>query len=216
MTTMMTTTSASLAKSSHGFPFHPHPIQYTHNPTQAPRKLTTKRTRRKQPAYQGFIDNNNNKIRRATEIQTKTKTKPTPTVDPITPLLVWDGTQYQLDYNHNHRSISVWDRTTHTNIVYEEDDDDDTDDADYTYDDYEKCSAAYDYAYADSLNMNDPTFPITIQRVPPCCTISKVPPSRTTASHTTSHTANHTVRKPKQTRNDNNERNAQRSDTVHV
>ena len=23
------------------------------------------------------------------------------------PLLVWDGTQYQLDYNHNHRPISV-------------------------------------------------------------------------------------------------------------
>ena len=35
-----------------------------------------------------------------------------------------DGTQYQLDYNHNHRLVSVWDGTTHTDIVYEDDDDD--------------------------------------------------------------------------------------------
>ena len=30
------------------------------------------------------------------------------------PLLVWDSKQYQLDYNHNHRPISVWDGTTYT------------------------------------------------------------------------------------------------------
>jgi hypothetical protein len=33
------------------------------------------------------------------------------------PLLVWDGTKYQLDYNHNHRPIYVWDGTTYTDIV---------------------------------------------------------------------------------------------------
>ena len=55
------------------------------------------------------------------------------------PLRVWNGTQYQFDYNHNHCSICVWDGTTHTNIVYEDDDNDD--DANYTYDDYDKCGA---------------------------------------------------------------------------
>ena len=54
------------------------------------------------------------------------------------PLLVWDGTQYQLDYNHNHRPISVWDGTTHTDIVYG--------------DDYD-CHTDYDYAYSDSSKL---------------------------------------------------------------
>ena len=53
--------------------------------------------------------------------------------------------QYQLNYNHNHRPISVWDGTTHTDIVYNDDDDiDDDDDDDYTdyaYDDYDPCGA---------------------------------------------------------------------------
>ena len=40
------------------------------------------------------------------------------------PLLVWDSTQYQLDYNHNHRPISVWDGSTHTGIVYDDEYDD--------------------------------------------------------------------------------------------
>ena len=62
------------------------------------------------------------------------------------PLLVWDGTQYQLDYNHNYRSLFVRDGTTHTDILYDDDDDDD---------DYDKYGTAYDYAYGDSFNMND-------------------------------------------------------------
>ena len=69
------------------------------------------------------------------------------------PILVWDGTQYQLDCNHNHRPISVWGGTTHTNIMYDDDDDDDTNDA-YDYDNY---GTVYDYAYGDSFNMNDPS-----------------------------------------------------------
>ena len=56
------------------------------------------------------------------------------------PLLVWDGTQYQLDYNHNHRPISTWDGTTHTDIVYDDDDD---------------YNGTNDYAYGDPFNMND-------------------------------------------------------------
>ena len=60
--------------------------------------------------------------------------------------------EYQLDYNHNHRSTSVWDGTTHTDIVYD-DDNDDTNDA---YD-YDKYGTVYDYAYGDSFNMNDPS-----------------------------------------------------------
>ena len=71
------------------------------------------------------------------------------------PLLVWDGTQYQLDYNHNHRPISVQDGTTHTNIVYDDNDDDATND--YTYDDYDECGYTYDYAYGDFSNMNNPS-----------------------------------------------------------
>ena len=103
---------------------------YKHNPTQAPRKPTTKRTRTKQSAYRGF------------KTKTKTKTKPTHTVVPKAPLLVWDVTQYQLNYNHNYWPISVWDGTTHTDIVY--------------VDDYD-CRTDYDYAYGDSSNMNDPS-----------------------------------------------------------
>ena len=77
--------------------------------------------------------------RRRNTKRTKTKTKPTHTILPEAPLLVWDGTQYQLDYTHNHRpSVSVWDGTTHTDIVY---------------DDYDCCTD--DYAYGDSCNMND-------------------------------------------------------------
>ena len=93
---------------------------YTQNPTQAPRKPTTNRTRTKQTAYR--------------------RTKPTHTVVPKAPLLVWDGTQYQLDYSHNHRPISTWDGTTHTDIVYDDDDD---------------YNGTNDYAYGDPFNMND-------------------------------------------------------------
>ena len=53
-------------------------------------------------------------------------------------------TQYQLDYNHNHRPICVWNGTTHTDIVYDDDDD---------YD----CRTDHDYANGDSSNMNDPS-----------------------------------------------------------
>ena len=67
------------------------------------RRNTPAKTKRS--AYRGF----------------KTKTKPTHTILPEAPLLVWDGTQYQLDYTHNHRpSVSVWDGTTHTDIVYDD------------------------------------------------------------------------------------------------
>ena len=55
-------------------------------------------------------DNNNNNNRRHTApARTKQSRKPpnTHTVVPKAPLLVWDGTQYQLDYNHDHRPISV-------------------------------------------------------------------------------------------------------------
>ena len=160
-----------------------------HNPTQAPRKRTPKRTRTKQSAYrennnnrpndvdcfprqdkqpvppqdistdtlpsliesptdkhtETNTDNNNNK-RRATPARTKRsahreiKTKPTHTVVPTAPLLVWDGTQYQLDYNHDHRPISTWDGTTHTDIVYDGDED---------------YNGTNDYAYGDPFNMND-------------------------------------------------------------
>ena len=111
---------------------------YTHNPTQAPCKLPTQRTRTKQS------DNNNN-IRRATPARTKQtayrRTKPpTHTVVPQAPLLVWDGTQYQLDYNDDHRPISTWDGTTHTDIMYDDDDD---------------YNGTNDYAYGDPFNMND-------------------------------------------------------------
>ena len=51
-------------------------------------------------------------------------------------------TQYQLDYNHDHRPISVWDGTTHTDI---------------TYDDNDEYRTHFDYAYGDSFNMNDPS-----------------------------------------------------------
>ena len=67
------------------------------------------------------------------------------------PLLVWDGTQYQLDYNHNHRPISVWDGATHTDIVYDDDDD---------YDG----RTDYDYAYGDSFNMNDPSVRLQFEK----------------------------------------------------
>ena len=79
-------------------------------------------------------DNNNNNIRRAKPARTKQSAYRT--VIPKVPLLVWDGTQYQLDYNHNHRPISTWNGTTHTDIVYD--------------DDYD-CCTDYDYAYGDSL-----------------------------------------------------------------
>ena len=62
--------------------------------------------------------------------------------------LVFFAVQYQLDYNHNYRSLFVRDGTTHTNIVYDDDDNDD-------YDDYDEYGTAYDYAYGDSFNMND-------------------------------------------------------------
>ena len=71
-------------------------------------------------------------------------------------VFVWDGTQYQLDYNQNHRPISVWDGTTHTDIVYDNDDDDDDDTNNYAYD-YDKYGTVYDYTYGDSFNMNDPS-----------------------------------------------------------
>jgi hypothetical protein len=94
-------------------------------------------------------DNNNNNRRRAAPARTKQSVyrgsrKPTHThtVVPKAPLLVWDGPQYQLDYNHNHRPISTWNGTTHTDIVYD--------------DDYD-CRTDYDYADGDSLNMNDPS-----------------------------------------------------------
>ena len=95
-------------------------------------------------------NNNNNKKknrRRTAPARTKqyvyrgSQTKPTHTVVPKAPLLVWDGTQYQLDYNHNHRPISTWDGTTHTDIVYDDDDDD--------------YNGTNDYAYGDPLTMND-------------------------------------------------------------
>ena len=55
------------------------------------------------------------------------------------PLLVWDGTKYQLDYNYNnHRPIYVWDGTTYTDIVYDDDDDDDDDATNYGYDAYDE------------------------------------------------------------------------------
>jgi hypothetical protein len=90
-------------------------------------------------------DNNNN-IQRTTPARRKQtahrRTKPTHThtVVPKAPLLVWDGTQYQVDYNHNHRPISTWDGTTHTDIVYD-------DDEDY--------NGTNDYAYGYPFNMND-------------------------------------------------------------
>ena len=94
-------------------------------------------------------NNNNNNLRRTTPTRTKqsayrgSKTKPTHTAVPNAPLLVWDGTQYQLDYTHNHRRpIYTWNGTTHTDIVYD--------------DDYD-CHTDYDYADGDSLNMNDPS-----------------------------------------------------------
>ena len=75
-------------------------------------------------------------------------------------LLIWDGTQYQLNYNHNHHSISVWDGTTHTDIVYDNNDDA----TDYEYNDYDKCGATYDYAYGDSFNMNDPSIRLQFKK----------------------------------------------------
>ena len=75
-------------------------------------------------------DNNNNNNNRQCTTPARTKRsvdrrsqKPTHTVVPKAPLLVWDGTQYQLNYNHDHRPISTWDGTTHTDIVYEDDED---------------------------------------------------------------------------------------------
>ena len=82
------------------------------------RRNTPAKTKRS--AYRGF----------------KTKTKPTHTILPEAPLLVCDGTQYHIDYTHNHRpSVSVWVGITHTDIVY---------------DDYD-CRTD-DYAHGDSFN----------------------------------------------------------------
>ena len=83
----------------------------------------TATARRKQSAYRGF------------------KTKPTHTVVPKAPLLVWDGTQYQLDYKLDHRPISTCDGTTYTDIVYDDNDD-------YN-------GSTNDYTYGDPFNMND-------------------------------------------------------------
>ena len=93
-------------------------------------------------------DNNNNKKKKNRQRTVPARTqqtaypriKPTHTVVPQPPLLVWDGTQYQLDYNHNHRSISTWDGTTHTDIVYDDDDD---------------YNGTNDYTYGDPFNMTD-------------------------------------------------------------
>ena len=74
---------------------------------------------------------------------------------------IWDDTQYQLNYNHNHHSISVWDGTTHADIVYDNNDDA----TDYEYNDYyDKCGATYDYAYGDSYNMNDPSIRLQFKK----------------------------------------------------
>ena len=93
-------------------------------------------------------DSNNNKRQRSATPRTKqstprgSRTKPTHThtAVPKAPLLVWDGTQYQLDYSHDHRPISTWDGTTHTDIVYDNDDD---------------YNGTNDYAYGDPFNMYD-------------------------------------------------------------
>ena len=91
-------------------------------------------------------DNDNDRRRPNTQQPTHKSTQASYHAD--VPLLVWDGTQYQLDYNHNQRPISTWNGTTHTDIVYDDDDDDDDDDDGRT---------AYDYAYGDPFNMNDPS-----------------------------------------------------------
>ena len=97
------------------------------------------------PAPMNTDNNNNNNRRRTAPARTKQSVyrgsrNPTHTVVPKAPLLVWDGTQYQLDYNHDHRPIYVWDGTTHTDIVY-------ADDEDY--------NVTNDYAHGDPFNMND-------------------------------------------------------------
>ena len=139
------------------------------------RRTTPART--KQSAYhQGF----------------KTKTKPTHTIVPDTPLLVWNGTQYRLDYTHNHRpSISVWDGTTHTDIVYD--------------DDYD-CRTDSDYAYGDSSNMNDPSVQLQFVKCLQAVHIDTQVPqatsqtTKTTQSKqtttTTTHTHTHTHKDP--------------------
>ena len=162
-------------------------------------------------------NNNNNKRRRPAPARTnrsahrgfKTKTKPTHTVVPTAPLLVWDGTQYQLDYNHDHRPISTWDGTTHTDIVYDDDDDDD---------DY---NGTNDYAYGDPFNMSDSSnqlqftqclktvqFQKRLQAAQHIDTTTKNMHESHTASHNTNHN-NH----PKKTHD--NETHKRRPDTVH-
>ena len=85
------------------------------------------------------FENNNNTNNDPSTTNTRSDTHASLHAD--VPLLVWDGTQYQLDYNHNHRPISTWNGTTHTDIVYDDD----------------ECHTDYDYADGDSLNMNDPS-----------------------------------------------------------
>ena len=154
-------------------------------------KRTIQRTtaaRTKQSAYRGFR-------------------KPTHTVVPKAPLLVWYGTQYQLDYNHDHRPISAWDGTTRTNIVYDDDDD---------------YNGTNDYAYGDPFNMNDSSnqlqftqclktvqFQKRLQAAQHIDTTTK----NMHASHTASHNTNHNNH-PKQTHDD--ETHKRRPDIVHV
>ena len=151
-------------------------------------------------------DNNNNNIKRRTTPartkQTAYRRKPTHTVVPQAPLLVWDGTQYQLDYNDDHRPISTWDGTTHTDIVYDDDDD---------------YNGTNDYAYGDPFNMNDPSNQLqftqrlkTVQFNNYLRDVHHIDTSEAHAS-TASHTASHNNR-PKQTHDD--ETNTRRSDTT--
>ena len=51
----------------------------------------------------------------------------------------------------NHRPISTWNGSTHTDIVYDDDDD---------YDG----RTAYDYAYGDPFNMNDPSVRLQFEK----------------------------------------------------
>ena len=63
------------------------------------------------------LPNNNNAI-----CATPTRSKQ---ISPANaPLPIWDGTQCQLDYNHNHnqRLLWTWNGTTHTDVVYDDDD----------------------------------------------------------------------------------------------
>ena len=100
--------------------------------------------------------------------------------------------QYQLNYNHNHRPISVWDGTTHTDIVYNDDDDIDDDYTDYAYDDYDQCGATYDYAYGDSFNMNDPSAQTQFQK---CLQIVQFQNRFQAAQHIDTTTTKHTTMK---------------------